>query len=280
MIRRAGVQEATRSRITWSTIAIVVVCYAALAWNRRWIADDGLIVVRTVRQLLEGNGPVFNAFERAEASTSTLWTYLVALGTFVSRQTPEKVAIYLGMVLAVAAVIIACDATRRWQRARGETAPLLPAGILVVIGVVPFWDFASSGLETGLCFAYLALCWWLLVDVERKTIASVIVFGLGPLVRPDFAVVAVTFSVASWLIVRPPWRRTLTLLVMGIALPFAYEVFRAGYYGTLVPLPALAKSASSALWGRGLAYALDYQRPYRLCDPTRATRTDAAHDPT
>ncbi len=47
------------------------------AWERRWIADDGLIVLRTVRNLLAGNGPVFNAGERVETNTSTIWTYLV-----------------------------------------------------------------------------------------------------------------------------------------------------------------------------------------------------------
>jgi arabinofuranosyltransferase len=261
------VVNVARNRITWITIAMVVACYACLAWNRRWIADDGLIVVRTVRQLLHGNGPVFNAFERAEASTSTIWTYLVAFATFVSRQDPDAVAVYIGMALAVVAVVIACDATRRWQRTYRPIAPLLPAGVLVAIGVVPFWDFASSGLETGLCFAYVAISWWLLVDVERRTLTAMIVFGLGPLVRPDFAVVAVVFSLATWLIVRPPWRRTLALLGAGIALPLTYEVFRAGYYGTLVPLPALAKSAGAAVWDRGLAYALDYQRPYRLWIP-------------
>ncbi|WIM71729.1 hypothetical protein QP028_08525 [Corynebacterium suedekumii] len=26
-------------------------------WTRRWISDDGLIVLRTVRNLLAGNGP-------------------------------------------------------------------------------------------------------------------------------------------------------------------------------------------------------------------------------
>ena len=43
-------------------------------WQRRWIADDGLIVLRTVRNLLAGNGPVFNASERVESNTSTAWT--------------------------------------------------------------------------------------------------------------------------------------------------------------------------------------------------------------
>ena len=45
-------------------------------WTRRWMSDDGLIVLRTVRNILAGNGPVFNAGERVEANTSTLWQYL------------------------------------------------------------------------------------------------------------------------------------------------------------------------------------------------------------
>ena len=52
-------------------------------WQRRWIADDGLIVLRTVRNLLAGNGPVFNAGERVESNTSAAWTYLVYLGSVV-----------------------------------------------------------------------------------------------------------------------------------------------------------------------------------------------------
>jgi arabinofuranosyltransferase len=44
------------------------------------VCDDGLIVLRTVQNVLDGNGPVFNAGERVEATTSTLWTYVLALG--------------------------------------------------------------------------------------------------------------------------------------------------------------------------------------------------------
>jgi arabinofuranosyltransferase len=62
-------------------VGLVVAVFAVLAWNRRWMSDDGLIVLRTVRQILAGNGPVFNAGERVESNTSTLWTYLlVAFG--------------------------------------------------------------------------------------------------------------------------------------------------------------------------------------------------------
>ena len=46
------------------SVLVVSLLFAWGAWQRRWIADDGLIVLRTVRNLLAGNGPVFNAGER------------------------------------------------------------------------------------------------------------------------------------------------------------------------------------------------------------------------
>ena len=65
----------------WVSVAVVAVLFGWGAWQRRWIADDGLIVLRTVRNLLAGNGPVFNQGERVEANTSVVWTYLVYLAS-------------------------------------------------------------------------------------------------------------------------------------------------------------------------------------------------------
>ena len=64
----------------WLSVLVAAALFGWGAWQRRWIADDGLIVLRTVRNLLAGNGPVFNKGERVEANTSTLWTYLNYLG--------------------------------------------------------------------------------------------------------------------------------------------------------------------------------------------------------
>lgn len=250
--------------------AVVVATYAVLAYHRRWIGDDGLIVVRTVRQILEGNGPVYNAFERAEPNTSTLWTWVVALAALISRQSVNIAAVATGWLLAVGGLALAIDGTRRWHRARGSTEVLVPASAWVFIGTVAYWDFATSGLETGLCIFWIAACWWLLVTLEprfSRALATIVVFGLGPLVRPDFAVVTIVFCVGGWIIARPTLRQTVILVAAGAALPVAYEVFRAGYYGTLVPLPALAKSATAAKWERGLNYVIDFYRPYRLWLP-------------
>ena len=254
-------------RITLAGMAGIVIAYALLAWQRRWICDDGLIAVRTARELLAGHGPVFNAFERAESNTSTLWTYVLAFGSFITRANVTRFAVFGGIALAVAAVGFAADAVRRWHAGRGI---LVPCGAFLMIGVSAYWDFASSGLETGLTFFWLAVAWWLLVGLRPESSwlpGIALVLGLGPLVRPDLGLASAVFLVAAWLIIRPPLRRTLVLGACAIALPLAYEIFRAGYYGLLVPLPALAKSASASEWGRGLRYAADLQRVYDLWIP-------------
>ena len=90
--RRPGIRRVARPafrydtvvRVSlWTSVAVVAALFGWGSWQRRWIADDGLIVLRTVRNLLAGNGPVFNQGERVEANTSTAWTYLMYAGSWV-----------------------------------------------------------------------------------------------------------------------------------------------------------------------------------------------------
>ncbi|MEO8551325.1 MAG: discoidin domain-containing protein [Kofleriaceae bacterium] len=258
----------TRTRVlTLAGIVAVVLLFAVLAWRRRWISDDGLIFVRVVRNILAGNGPVYNDLERVEANTSALWPWLVALVGGVSRANLSHVAVATGLVCSVGGVALAMDGSRRWLRARGSTAILVPAGILIPIAVFPFWDYATSGLETGLTTLWLGTIWWCLVQLPRRDVLAAVMFGLGPLVRPDLAVASMTFLVAGWFLIRPTRKRTFQLLLAAAALPVAYEIFRAGYYGTLVPLPALAKSATHSQWGRGFEYLHGFLVPFALWLP-------------
>ena len=252
--------------------AVVIIAYALLVWDRRWISDDGLIFVRCVREILEGNGPVYSPFERAEPCTSTLWMWLLAGCCWITNTDVARTAVALGGVLAVAGFAIAVDGSRRLHRRNGHAGELLPAGALVVIAIFPFWDFATSGLETGLAFFWLASIWWLLVALRRDSgrrqlLVFAVVVGLGPLVRPDFTLVTIVLLVAGWRIAKPSRWLALRLIAAAFALPVAYEVFRAGYYGVLVPLPALAKSASDVDWSRGLDYLVQFAKPQFLYIP-------------
>ena len=150
----------------WVSVLVVTVLFGWGAWERRWIADDGLIVLRTVRNLLAGNGPVFNEGERVEANTSTVWTYLIYLGGWIGGPVRlEYVALVLALVLSIVGVVLAMLGAGRLfaPSLQGRRALLLPAGALVYIAIPPARDFATSGLENGLVLAYLGLLWWMMV---------------------------------------------------------------------------------------------------------------------
>jgi arabinofuranosyltransferase len=124
--------------VTLVGAGIVTLVFALCVYHHRWLSDDGLIIVRTARQLIAGHGPTFNAFERAEADTCTLWTYLLAAAAWLSSGDAAPLSVALGGIFGVAALPFAIDATRRWQRSRGATGPLVPFGVLVVLGISPF----------------------------------------------------------------------------------------------------------------------------------------------
>jgi arabinofuranosyltransferase len=254
----------------WHGLLVVgpAVGLGVLGYNRRWIADDGLIVVRGVKQILAGNGPVYNIGERAETSTSVLWTWLVAAAGLSGLDIP-KLAVYGGLVLSVLGFGIAIDGTRRLY---GGQPWLAPAGCLVVLAVPPFWDFATSGLETGLSMAWLGASWWLLVRLGSAhrlwwRYLGAVVVGLGELVRPDLGLVTVVFGVAAWILVRPARRQAVTLVVVAFAVPVAYQIFRMGYYGVIVPNTAIAKEAQQSNWISGFLYAGNFISPYYLWVP-------------
>jgi arabinofuranosyltransferase len=252
----------------WLALGVTVAVFAVLAWNRRWMSDDGLIVLRTVRQVLAGNGPVFNAGERVESNTSTLWTYLLVAFGWIPGLRLEWLAVILGLLCAIGGLVLALDGTRRLV----ASLFVAPAGVLVLIALPPFRDFATSGLETGLITLWLGTTWWLLVRHALRSPAcgvwvTAVVIGLGVLVRPDLALFSAFAGVGLLVLEWRGWRRGLLWTAAAAALPIAYQVFRMGFYGLLTPNTALVKEASDALWSRGWAYLTDFAAPYHLWLP-------------
>ncbi|MBU9767170.1 hypothetical protein FR943_25485 [Mycobacterium sp. TNTM28] len=277
----------------WLSVILVAGLFGWGAWQRRWIADDGLIVLRTVRNLLAGNGPVFNAGERVEANTSTVWTYLVTLGAWLGGPVRmEYVALALALTLSVLGVVLMMLGTGRLYAPslQGRRALLLPAGALVYIAVPPARDFATSGLENGLVLGYLGLLWWMMVcwsqalraapaaarrgvpaapnPVSSKYFEGALatVAGLSVLVRPELALIG-GGALIMMLIAARGWRRRVLIVVAGGLLPVAYQIFRMGYYGLIVPGTAVAKDASGSKWSQGFTYLSNFNQPYLLWVP-------------
>ncbi|MFZ0902854.1 MAG: flagellar motor control protein ZomB, partial [Mycobacterium sp.] len=278
--RPAFPYDATVRVSLWVSVAVVAVLFGWGAWQRRWIADDGLIVLRTVRNLLAGNGPVFNAGERVEANTSVVWTYLVYAGSWLSwPMRLEYVALVLALLLSVAGLAMLMLGTGRLfaPGLLGRRAVMLPAGALVYIAVPPSRDFATSGLESGLVMAYLGLLWWMMVCWSQAhqcpggqrprgrmfTGALACVAGCSVLVRPELALIG-GLALIMMLITAKGWRRRVLIVVAGGLLPVGYQIFRMGYYALLFPGTALAKDAAGDKWSQGVIYLSNFNRPYAL----------------
>jgi arabinofuranosyltransferase len=268
-----------------------VAALAVLAWMRRWSSEDAYIYFRVADNLLAGHGPVFNIGERVEAYTGPLWLAVLTVGRAIvpDRVAIEWIAVGLGLVLTVAGLAAAvAGAWRLWApRAAGAAADLdgrgtplaLPLGALVIAALPPFWDFATSGLETGLAFGWLGGSFLGLVVLREASAAGrtgagwrrhapyalAAAIGLGPLVRPDLALVAAVFLVLLVVVDRPRSAlRAGGLVAAAVLLPLAHQILRMGYFAALSPNTALAKEAGAAFWGRGFAYLLNFIDPSAL----------------
>ena len=273
---------ATRVALPFAPAAL----YGLLGWTHRWTADDAFINFRVVDQLLHGNGPVFNAGERVEAYTSPLWLGILSIPSAIAgvRHVPW-IALSVGLPLAVAGLALATLGALALAR-RDELAGALPLplGALAFAVLPPAWDFASSGLETGLSFAWLGACFagaavlYRRGEWRRGRLSSArawdglaVLAGLGVLVRPDFGIFSLGFlALAIVLPGRPTLRTALWRVALAVALPLAYELFRMAYFAELVPNTALAKEAGSTDWSRGWTYLWDTLEPYVLLAPLLA----------
>lgn len=264
-----------------------------MGYLRRWVTDDAFISLRVVQHLLAGHGPVFNIGERVEAYTHPLWLAILAACGALGI-TLEIGALVLGLAFALVGLLAAQRGAALLARHLHTPYPadggglLFPLGAIVFVAVPVVWDFATSGLETGLTFAWLGGSYWLLARHTLGTPSAhsswmptviAVVVGLGPLVRPDLLI----FSGAFFLVLAlirvgesrqgggESWRgAALRLARLGLAaalIPAMYEVFRMGYFAALVPTTALAKEASRAYWRQGWIYARDLVGTYELWIP-------------
>ncbi|MFW0789747.1 flagellar motor control protein ZomB [Gordonia sp. CPCC 205333] len=274
--------------VSWFIGAVTITVFFSIgSWQRRWIADDGLIVLRTLRNLFAGNGPVFNAGERVEANTSTAWTYVLWFWSWITGGQLEYVALWVALVCSVAAVPLAMYGTARlyWPSLAGRGAAgftlLLPLGAIIYIALPPARDFATSGLENGLALLWVATLWVLLLGWARRgtraaatktrggvaaDLALAFSAGLAPLIRPELTILGGLALLLVFVVPQSWWTRIAIVVVAG-ALPVGYQIFRMGYYAVLVPNPAIAKDASGSKWKQGFIYLSNMFGPYALLLP-------------
>lgn len=215
-------------------LALTVSIYAAILVRTAWLHEDAYITFRTIRNLLDGFGPVWNVGERVQAYTHPLWMFLLA-GSF--WLTGEYYYTAIGVSVAISLLTLYLLV---FHHAVSPVAGLV--AILLVSFSKAYVDYSTSGLEnplTHLLLVIFALIYFRARYTPRTLFLAALVTGLAILNRMDSGVMFLPGLLYFW------WRtglgRGLWPVVAGMLPVAAWEIFSILYYGFPFPNTAYAK---------------------------------------
>ncbi len=241
-------------------------------WGQRWVQDDAYVSFRYARNLVRGEGLVYNPGERVEGYTNFLWTALAAVPLARGAADP------LPFMHGVSAALWAASFALLLALGIGLWAEGLWAGPLIALPLAFHWSYNLwfvSGMETPLVtFCTIAAVCAVALDSTRHRWAPCAASLSGValmLTRPDGAVVfaglvlTVLWLDGAYLRRARPWRTHVLAPALPLLLLFApYQLWRLWYYGSLLPNTYYAKAAYLPFWGRGLHFVGFYAWIYRL----------------
>ncbi len=213
------------------------------------VTDDAFIVFRYVRNLLAGQGPVWNAGETVEGFSSPLWLGLLAAGGAVGLPLPTWAGgmgvCFLGLSLFFV------------HRSSVALCPSRPAAAVACAAaalIYPLYYWAAAGLETMLFVALITAAVWSLVGASPGRWAPVAAcLGVARPEGPFFVVALLVLATIAHGRTALRWHR----LALALAPMLLWFVFRRIFYGDWLPNPYYAKAtgALSARLEAGLLYA-------------------------
>lgn len=249
--------------------ALLVGIYVWHCLAVNYTSDDGHIAFQYVRNLVRGEGLVYNPGERVEGYNNFLWIILLA---GFSRLLPSidllLISKALGILFGALTILLVCRFS--WM-VRKDSGPfcLLAGAFLAFHSGLAAWS--SGGLETTL-FAFLlfagAYAYVFYMRTGRNFLLVPLLFGLAALTRPDavllFGVTSVHFIFREWRQTRKLLSRRLVewgLIFLAIYVP--YYIWRYSYYGYPMPNTFYSKVGSGYFqYIRGARYLIDYMKWY------------------
>jgi hypothetical protein len=220
-----------------------------------WVCDDAFISFRYAKNLVAGNGLVFNVGERVEGYTNFLWTIIISLGMLLKLD-PVPLSMILGGVSYLFTALLAAYASYRLFSGSGHRALFVPVAAMSILVFHDYHIFATSGLETSWTAALITLGFVLLIfaNSPKSLLYGGVVLVAAAMSRPDallFYVMAIPFVL---LLGKPVFRRLLLYLAPGVLIYLPYWILRYLYYGYPFPNTYYAKSAYLPYYDQGLIY--------------------------
>ena len=226
-----------------AVIVIVLSLTAALLPGARTI-DDSYITFRYARNLLAGDGFVFNPGDRVLGTSTPLYTLImVALGSlFGGSGAPFPViALYFNA--------LACSATclLLWQFGRVFGSPLAGVSAALVWALAPYnVTFAVGGLETSLYVFLLTAAAY--TSLQKKHTLSALACALALVTRPDALILVVPLMIHRACLALRQREPVSSIELMVFFLPLAaWYGFAWSYFGSPIPQSVTAKMVAYQL---------------------------------
>ena len=240
-----------RRNLNWliAAVAFAIPVAVALITNHAW--EDYFITLRSSRNLLQGNGLVYNAGDRLHTFTSPLGVLIPALCTWLAGPDHELAALWIFRMFNAA--LLAATAALLWQRS--QSLKLGPVGRFVLLGVLfldpKLIDFSTNGQEAAI-LVFFAVLLWSELEAPDGPRARWLAVALGGLMwtRPDAFVLAGAILLPHlWLNRGADGPRRAVLLrgaLFGGMLYLPWFAWAWCYYGSPIPNTIMAKAAVEA----------------------------------
>lgn len=245
--------------------------YLVHCWLVNYVVDDSFITFRYARNLVHGNGLVYNPGERVEGYTNFLWTILLS-GFLWLNSNVDLLAVAQRLGVAFGAATIALTIGFSWRiHGKVSLSGLIAAAFLAANSAYIAWS--TAGLETTF-FAFLVFAgsyaYLVRLEDQRHWIAAPALFALAGLTRPEgllfFSVVSAHLMIEEFRNRRKLLSGRLIVWAAVFAVVFLpYYLWRFNYYGFPFPNTFYAKVGGGAdQYLRGLHYLWLFAKSFGL----------------
>lgn len=239
----------TAQNILLLTITIMIVAFIMRVLPSTRTIDDAFITFRYSRNLVDGQGFVYNPNVQTLGTTTPLFTLLMAAISLIGGQEG-----YPWYALTVSALADAITCALIYAIARRVIPNILIAALPALLWAISPMSvtFAIGGMETSVNILWMVAATWFYTSGDKRPrteIAIGVLAGLGILTRIDSALWVLAlfgWQFLDYLITRRdvsllrrlPWRTWAAFAV--ILLP--WSLFAWGYFGSPVPNSLTAKT--------------------------------------
>ena len=234
--------------VSTALIAVFFAAYTEHVW------EDYYITFRSSKNLVEGNGLVFNVGERVHTFTSPLGVLTPALAAFITGGESDFVSLWVFRIMSitalVGAVLLLSNLAQAWR---------IPTGLALLAGA---WlaldgktvDFSINGMESAFLVLFLSYALWGHMRGSSAWKHQGVAWAGLMWARPDCFIHISVMALAVFLFgngkrMEPKRDLIISWLKAGAvntALYLPWFLWAWAYYGTPVPHTVAAKSGLTA----------------------------------